>query len=58
MAIAVGQPAPNFTLHETLQQQRSLRDFRGRNVVLAFLPGACTTEMCALRDRLDGFRRP
>ncbi len=59
MAIVVGQSAPDFTLHETLQEQRSLRDFRGRNVVLAFFPGAftpvCTTEMCALRDRLDGF---
>ena len=59
MAIAVGQPAPDFTLHETLERQRSLRDFRGRNVVLAFFPGAftpvCTTEMCALRDRIDRF---
>ncbi len=59
MAIVIGQPAPDFTLHETLKQQRSLRDFRGRIVVLAFFPGAftpvCTTEMCALRDRLDRF---
>ena len=60
MAIVVGQPAPDFTLHETPQRRRSLRDFRGRNVVLVFLPGAftpvCTTEMCALRDRVDGFK--
>lgn len=59
MAIVVGQPAPDFTLHETLERQRSLRDFRGRNVVLAFFPGAftptCTTEMCVLRDRIDRF---
>ena len=59
MAITVGQAAPDFTLHETPQQQRSLSDYRGKKVVLAFFPGAftgvCTTEMCALRDRIDLF---
>ena len=59
MAITVGQAAPEFTLHETPQQQRSLSDYRGKNVVIAFFPGAftgvCTTEMCALRDRIDQF---
>ena len=59
MAITVGQPAPEFTLHETLERQRSLSDYRGSHVVLVFFPGAftsvCTTEMCALRDRLDQF---
>ena len=59
MAITVGQAAPDFTLHETPQQQRSLSDYRGKKVVLAFFPGAftgvCTTEMCALRDRIDQF---
>ncbi len=59
MAITVGQSAPDFTLHETPQQQRSLSDYRGKNVVIAFFPGAftgvCTTEMCALRDRIDQF---
>ena len=57
MAITVGQAAPDFTLHETTDRRRSLGDYRGRNVVLAFFPGAftsvCTTEMCALRDRVD-----
>ena len=59
MAVTVGQPAPEFTLHESPDRQRSLRDYRGRNVVLVFFPGAftgvCTTEMCALRDRIDQF---
>ena len=59
MAITVGQAAPDFTLHETTDRRRSLGDYRGRNVVLAFFPGAftsvCTTEMCALRDRVDRF---
>ena len=59
MAITVGQPAPDFTLHENPQTRHSLSDYRGKNVVLAFFPGAftgvCTTEMCALRDRIDQF---
>ena len=59
MAVTVGQPAPDFTLHETPDRQRSLRDYRGRHVVLVFFPGAftgvCTTEMCALRDRIEQF---
>lgn len=59
MAISVGRPAPDFRLHETLDRQRSLSDYRGKTVVLVFFPGAftpvCTTEMCALRDRLAQF---
>jgi peroxiredoxin len=59
MAVEVGQSAPNFTLYDTDRKQRSLSEFKGKNVVLAFFPGAftgvCTTEMCALRDRIDQF---
>jgi peroxiredoxin len=59
MAIDVGQTAPGFTLYDTDRGRRSLSDFEGKNVVLAFFPGAftgtCTTEMCALRDRTDQF---
>ena len=59
MAITVGQPAPDFTLHENPATQHSLSDYRGKNVVLAFFPGAftgvCTTEMCALRDSIQVF---
>ena len=54
MAVEVGQAAPDFTLFDSDRQQRSLGEFKGKNVVLAFYPGAftgvCTTEMCALRD--------
>ena len=57
MPIDVGQGAPDFTLHDADRQQRSLSEFRGKNVVLAFYPGAftgvCTTEMCTFRDRMD-----
>ena len=59
MAVEVGQNAPEFTLYDQDRQQRSLGEFKGKNVVLAFYPGAftgvCTTEMCTLRDRMDQF---
>jgi peroxiredoxin len=59
MAVEVGQSAPDFTLYDTDRKQRSLSEFKGKNVVLAFFPGAftgvCTAEMCALRDRIDQF---
>lgn len=59
MAAEVGQAAPDFTLYDTDRNQRSLSEFKGKNVVLAFFPGAftgvCTTEACALRDQLDQF---
>jgi len=38
MAEEVGQAAPDFTLYDTDRNQRSLSEFRGQNVVLAFSP--------------------
>ena len=59
MAVEVGQEAPGFTLYDQDLNERSLADFKGKSVVVAFFPGAftgvCTTEMCALRDRADQF---
>ena len=59
MPAEVGQQAPDFTLYDTDRKQRSLGEFKGKNVILAFFPGAftgvCNTEMCALRDRMDEF---
>ena len=61
MAVEVGSKAPEFTLYDSDRKQRSLAEFRGKNVVLAFFPGAftgvCTEEACAFRDsaaRLNG----
>ena len=34
MAIAVGQPAPQFTLKDQNQKDVNLADYRGKNVVL------------------------
>ena len=58
MAVEVGMAAPDFSLYDADRKATSLSDFRGKNVVLAFYPGAftgvCTTEMCTFRDRMDG----
>lgn len=59
MAVDVGQAAPDFSLYDTERAKRSLSEFKGKNVVLAFAPGAftgtCTTEMCNLRDQIGEF---
>ena len=55
MAVEIGQETPEFNLYDQDRNERCLAEFRGKNVVLAFYPGAftdvCTTEMCALRDQ-------
>ena len=59
MAAEVGQNAPDFTLYDADRQPQTLSSFQGKNVVLAFYPGAftgvCTTEMCTFRDQMDQF---
>lgn len=56
MAVEVGQPAPNFTLKDTDLKDRSLHEFKGKKVILAFYPaaftGVCTKELCTFRDSL------
>jgi peroxiredoxin len=52
----VGETAPNFALTDTDLKSRTLREFQGQKVVLAFFVGAftnvCTKEMCAFRDSM------
>ncbi len=54
--VKVGDMAPNFTLSDTDKKPRSLKEFLGRKVVLAFFVGAftatCTKEMCEFRDSM------
>ena len=56
--VNVGDIAPDFTLFDMDRKPRNLSEFRGRNVVLAFYPGAftsaCKREMCTLRDSIAG----
>lgn len=52
-----GETAPNFTLKNSQGEPVSLRDFRGKKVVLYFYPEAgtpgCTTQACDFRDNLN-----
>lgn len=57
--VEVGDDAPDFKLLDTERNKRTLSEFSGRNLVVAFYPGAftsvCTQEMCALRDSMAKF---
>lgn len=59
MSITVGTKAPAFTLFDTERKPRTLQEFQGKKVVLAFYPGAftgaCTKEVCALQDAMTAF---
>jgi peroxiredoxin len=59
MAINVGSKAPEFTLFDEDKKPRSLSEFLGKKVVLAFFPGAftgvCTKELCTFRDAMSNF---
>lgn len=54
--IAIGDKAPEFSLYDQTKSLRSLSEFSGKNVVLAFYPGAftgvCDKEMCTFRDSM------
>lgn len=54
--IDLGNKAPDFKLFDTDRKERSLNEFKGKKVVLAFFPGAftgpCTKEMCTFRDSM------
>lgn len=54
MVVEIGEKAPDFTLLDTDRKPRSLKDYQGKKVIVAFFPGAftgvCTREACTLRD--------
>lgn len=56
MALKVGDKAPDFTMYDFDKKPRTLKEFLGRKLVIAFYPGAftgvCTKEMCSFRDSL------
>lgn len=60
MPIEVGQPAPEFTLKDQNQKEVSLKDFRGKNVVLAFYPldfsPVCSKEHACFHDDFSQFQ--
>jgi peroxiredoxin Q/BCP len=58
--LAVGDPAPSFTLNDQRGKPVSLADFAGRkNVVVYFYPKddtpGCTKESCTFRDQYTAF---
>ena len=54
MTLKTGDPAPDFTTNDQNGKPVSLKDFRGKKVVLYFYPNdmtpGCTAEACSLRD--------
>jgi peroxiredoxin/cytidylate kinase len=52
-----GDKAPDFTLPDTENRTRSLKEFLGQKVVLVFFVGAftlnCTKEVCEFRDSMS-----
>ncbi len=59
MAVKVGDKAPNFKLYNTEKKEVSLKDYKGKNVVLLFFPlaftGVCTKELCSMRDNIADY---
>jgi peroxiredoxin len=60
-ALGPGTLAPDFTLHATPDQAISLRELRGKPVILAFYPAdwspVCGDQMALLNEILPEFRR-
>jgi peroxiredoxin len=61
MAVEVGSEAPDFTLNDYNREKVSLASFRGKkNVLVVFYPfafsGACTGELCQVRDELADYQ--
>jgi len=59
--VEIGKEIPELTLLDMGLKQRSLKEFRGKKLVLAFFPGAftsaCKKEMCTLRDDIAKLER-
>ena len=61
MSTDIGKKVPNFTLAATSEQEISLSDLKGKNVVLYFYPKdstpGCTREGQDFRDSYNKFKR-
>ena len=59
--LSAGTPAPDFTLHVTPDQMLSLKELRGRPVILAFYPAdwspVCGDQMALYNEVLPEFHR-
>jgi thioredoxin-dependent peroxiredoxin len=61
MALTLHQPAPEFSLPDQTGQIHTLKQYRGRWVLLYFYPKddtpGCTSEACSLRDEWSEFAK-
>lgn len=61
MILAAGTPAPEFSLHVTPDQKLSLKELRGRPVILAFYPAdwspVCGDQMALYNEILPEFHK-
>ena len=61
MILAAGTPAPEFSLHVTPDQKLSLKELRGRPVILAFYPAdwspVCGDQMALYNEILSEFHK-
>jgi peroxiredoxin len=61
MILAAGTAAPEFTLHVTPDQKLSLKELRGRPVILAFYPAdwspVCGDQMALYNEILPEFHK-
>jgi peroxiredoxin len=59
MTLNIGDKAPQFSLWNTEKAKVSLADYSDKNVLVLFFPlafaGACTTELCDVRDNLKKY---
>ncbi|MBW7887784.1 MAG: thioredoxin-dependent thiol peroxidase [Bacteroidetes bacterium] len=59
--LKVGDNAPDFSLSAVDGKNYSLKDFRGKKIVLYFYPkdntSGCTKEACSFRDNLSAIKR-
>jgi peroxiredoxin Q/BCP len=61
MPIQEGKPAPLFSLKDATGKTVSLKDFRGKHVIVYFYPKdstpGCTKEACGFRDAWDKIQK-
>ncbi len=57
MALKVGDKAPEFNLKDSFEKDVSLKDFKGKRIILYFYPKdntpGCTKEACNFKENWD-----
>ena len=61
MALKVGDKAPDFNLKDSFEKDVSLKDFKGKRIILYFYPKdntpGCTKEACNFKENWDLFKK-